>query len=380
MLSVLHPSILLGRSRDYEVKGETNLEPGQKGIYGKINFCMKTQRIILQGNPPRMVPIILAGFNTVASHVYLIILPVLVDLLLWFGPKLHMKSLLLPIFTDFSNNLLKISPAEMVDTVKSSQALWEQLLNQLNLGNAIRTFPVGVPSIIARISPVATPLNNGWVIEIPTFNLVFAALALLLLVGFLLGTVYFYLISRVTNKEVEPFSFKDLLNNYLQSILMFCMFLAIALVISIPGFIVLSIFSLISPSLAQFVLLFAAFIALWLVIPLVFSPHGVFVLKQKALASMLISVRLVRFFLPGTGLFFMTTVLISEGMNLLWTMPDTNSWMALIGVGGHAFIITGLLTASFIYYREGLRWMQENLKRIAEAAKTVESGGTPIEQ
>ena len=45
--------------------------------------------------------------------------------------------------------------------------------------------------------------------------------------------------------------------------------------------------------------------------------------------------------------------------------------MTLVGIGGHAFITTGLLAASFIYYQGGMRWMQENLKKmVASANKT----------
>jgi hypothetical protein len=32
--------------------------------------------------------------------------------------------------------------------------------------------------------------------------------------------------------------------------------------------------------------------------------------------------------------------------------------MTLIGIGGHAFITTGLLAASFIYYRDMSAWLQ----------------------
>ena len=45
-------------------------------------------KVTLVGTPPRIFKSILAGFNTVANHIYLIILPVLIDMVLWLGPKL----------------------------------------------------------------------------------------------------------------------------------------------------------------------------------------------------------------------------------------------------------------------------------------------------
>jgi hypothetical protein len=85
---------------------------------------------------------------------------------------------------------------------------------------------------------------------------------------------------------------------------------------------------------------------------------------------------MVRFFLPGTGSFVMVCVLINEGMNLLWTSTPSNSWLTLIGILAHAFVVTSLLTSTFIYYREGYAWMQENLQHMnAAVSKRSQNGG-----
>jgi len=123
-------------------------------------------------------------------------------------------------------------------------------------------------------------------------------------------------------------------------------------------------------------MLLAVFVLIWMLIPLVFSPHGVFVMQQKAMPSMMMSSRMVRFFLPGTGSFVMVCVLINEGMNLLWTSTPSNSWLTLIGILAHAFVVTSLLTSTFIYYREGYAWMQENLQHMnAAVGKRSQNGG-----
>jgi hypothetical protein len=46
------------------------------------------------------------------------------------------------------------------------------------------------------------------------------------------------------------------------------------------------------------------------------------------------------------------------GQSLLWRTPPDTSWMTLVGIFGNAFINTALLAASFIYYRNGLSYMQ----------------------
>jgi hypothetical protein len=49
-------------------------------------------------------------------------------------------------------------------------------------------------------------------------------------------------------------------------------------------------------------------------------------------------------------------------MDLLWTTPETDSWLFLLGLIGHAFVSSGILAASFIYYRDGIKWMDEIVK------------------
>jgi len=46
---------------------------------------------------------------------------------------------------------------------------------------------------------------------------------------------------------------------------------------------------------------------------------------------------------------------------MLWKAPPVTSWLTLVGVGGHAFISTALLAASFVYYRDADHWVQETL-------------------
>jgi hypothetical protein len=117
------------------------------------------------------------------------------------------------------------------------------------------------------------------------------------------------------------------------------------------------------------------FVLLWMFMPLIFSPHGVYVINQKAFPSMLLSMRMVRFFLPGTGMFVVTAAMVSEVLNMVWTIPDATTWLTLVGIFGHAFIVTALLAASFIYYREGLRWMQETIQHMSTPMNKPENGG-----
>lgn len=335
---------------------------------------MKTPPNLTDTQPPKLIPTILAGFNLVANNIVLILLPVLVDLLLWLGPKIKITKILGDYFQNMSQMLTQLGSTDLQTQSKAFLDSYNVLVNQFNLGVALRTFPVGVPSLLSREITVASPLRSIS-FEVPSEGTAVLILVLLTIAGFFLGSIYFNSLSRLSIKPAEKFSFPRLMSQFGQSLLMFLLLFLVLLIIFLPGVSLLSLFLMISPTLGQFLVIMALVVLLWLVVPLVFSPHGIFVLNQKSFPSILLSIRMVRFFLPGTGLFVMISLLIGEGMNLLWEMPDPSSWLTLVGIAGHAFIVTALLAATFIYYRGGLHWMQENIQRMSTPMGNQENGG-----
>src|SRR5574340_324814 len=85
-----------------------------RGGYGKITILMIDQNEQTTLKPPRMIPTIMAGFNTVANRIWLILIPVALDLLLWFAPKLSIKNLIMPQIVDATNTLAKLGSPELV--------------------------------------------------------------------------------------------------------------------------------------------------------------------------------------------------------------------------------------------------------------------------
>lgn len=309
---------------------------------------------------PRLIPTLTAGFNTVAGNIRLIFLPVLLDLLLWFGPHIRVKQMLEPSIQYSMKNLPASIPPDMAASV---QMVWNDLLERFNLITALSPFPIGLPSLMTAEGPMKTPLGSPVFLEMGD-PLAAAGIWLgLALLGLLIGSFYFNAISRATSEQKVDFSLRAYLMQVGQSLVLTVLLILLALVFSIPLLIMVSLLSALTGGLGQFAMLFFAFIIIWLLIPMVFAPHGIFVLGQKASSSLLFSIRLVRFFLPGTGLFVLTSVILNEGLKILWTSPAETSWMMLIGILGHAFIITSLLAASFIYYRNGIRLVQANIQR-----------------
>ena len=151
--------------------------------------------------------------------------------------------------------------------------------------------------------------------------------------------------------------------------------LIIFIVISIPSSCVISAIALIGIPLGQFAVFIYLGVLLWLAFPLLFSAHGIFMNHNNALVSVQRSMVLIRMTLPTTSLFFLSILAISGGLDVLWRVPPENSWLTLVGVGGHAFVTSALLAASFFYYRDADIWTQETLRSLkSRSDMTIKSG------
>ncbi len=317
-----------------------------------------------QTSPPRLIASIVAGFNTVANHVYLIFFPILLDLLFWFGPHFRIKNLYQP-SVDALYDL--VATSKTVDLQAFAQAFpdytKQTLLTWINLLTGLRSWPVGIPSLFSLNTKLQNPLGMPTLIELPTTLSALAFLAVTILVGIYLGSLYFNWISNASIGLRKPFSFSLSLWQFRQSLYLAILLFALLGLISMPVLFILTIFFFFQ--LLPFGAIAITFILVWILLPLVFAAHGIFMFKLNVIPSIATSVKLVRFFLPGTGIFLVVAVFINELMNALWLTTPHESWLSLIGVAGHAFIATALLAASFVYYGSGMRWMQENLQHMA---------------
>ncbi|MCJ7623302.1 MAG: hypothetical protein MUO76_07345 [Anaerolineaceae bacterium] len=326
---------------------------------------METKTEKIAGSPPRLIPSLVAGFNAVANNIQLIIPPILLDLLIWFGPHLSLRELLEPIVMNLGDSLLSVGAQDMDELLLAGKDVWLEIIKQINLSTALRTLPVGIPSLMTGQGTLETPLGSPLFFEMPSPLAIVVVWIAIYIIGLAGGSLFYSEIARRSCNLEQPFSFKLLVIHFSRTLLLTLVSIILLIAITIPITIVISITSMINPLLTQIAIIFISLLIIWARLPLIFSPHGIFAYQYNILTSMLSSIRLVRYFLPGTGIFILIAVLISQGLDILWKFPPETSWMTLIGIFGHAFVTTSLVASSFIYYRGGVSWMQENLKNIS---------------
>jgi hypothetical protein len=259
--------------------------------------------------------------------------------------------------------------------VSASREMWSAVAAKFNLMSVIRSYPIGVPSLMVSSAPTAVPGGSPAVWQIPSVGAALGIFILLTLSGLLVGTLYFQMIAQATLED--KIDLRTTLARWprsaLQVFLLALMWVALLIALSIPFSCLLSFSLVAGMGIGQFAILLFGGLVVWLLFPLVFSPHGIFAYKYPMWTSLREGIRLTRATLPSTGLFLLIILVISEGLDMLWRVPAETSWFTMIGVTGHAFITAALLSATFIYYRDATVWLQGLLERSKMALAEEES-------
>ncbi len=314
--------------------------------------------------PPGVVGSLRAGFDAVASNLTVALIPLALDLLLWLGPRLRVDRLFRPIFDEMSRyaSFSGISSSDLKTLQDNSFLLLDQL-KRYNLLGTLRTFPIGVFSLMSGTMPGKTPLGIPTSIQVNSVFTLLGWLILLTLIGWLFGGLFFRWVSLIVVSPSQPVNAR-FGRSILQTMLLSLLYFMLLIMLGTPVLIVLALLIAASPLLAQGMLLILGLLSMWLIVPLFFSPHGIFMRQQNAFSSIYTSLRMARFTLPTSSLFVLSVILIAYGLNFLWNIPSPDSWMALVGIAGHAFITTSLLAASFIYYRDMQVWLQTVFEKL----------------
>lgn len=316
-------------------------------------------------NQPKIFGVIGEGFKTLSSHLYLLLFPIGIDLYYLFGTRYTIKEFAAQII-DQLTSLSQLSQ-QSSETVTQAVDLLRTFFEHFSLTAALRTYPVGIPSLLASRPLAENPLGSLKTIEVTNIGQMFLLVLLFSLIGLILGTIYYLATSRTTHISSQKPTFKASLSVFLNLFLLSIIMLIGGFIISFPITLVFSLLSLLSPILGTIFYFVVAMIALTFIIPLYFSPHAIIVLGQNAIKAINTSFKTIRPFYSNASLFLTMELLIAYLTNLLWESPADNSAMLFVGIFGHALVTTALLIASFHYFLKVIQLYQESFVAVQTA-------------
>jgi hypothetical protein len=323
---------------------------------------MNTQNSQVLPAPPRLFRTLAAGFDTITNHISLILYPIGLDLLIWLAPSLRLKELIERMVGDLVTQTQNLSPdVQTTQMLTTAQELWTLAGEQFNALSILRSYPVGISSLMVSVPQSGTPFGVPDPIEIKTLIGVAGVFLLLTFIGLVLGTLYYQTVAQATilnevrwNRVLADWPWLSL-----QVVLLALTWFVLLLGVSIPAGCAISLAAMGSMAFGQCAILLYGGFLIWIIFPLLFSAHGIFIHRKKVWPSIKQGILITKMTFPTTSLFFVVVLLSSQGLDLLWRIPPVDSWLMLIGLAGHAFVTTGLLSASFLYYRDAEIWIRD---------------------
>jgi len=317
--------------------------------------------------PPGIIGSLRAGFDAIAAHITAITLPLALDLLLWLGPHVSINQLIQPALTEFQS--FASGTGISASDIKNAMDMYTQFFQQFNLLGVLRTFPIGVPSLMSGEMPIGSPLGAPMIWQVDSLGHLFGLLFLFTICGWIFGGLYFRWIASLIVSDSSATTIRAISQTILYSFLWFLL----AWMIGVPLGLLLYVLFAINSLIGEGALLLLGFLSMWLIVPIFFSSFGIYLRKQNVFMSFLSGLQLTRFALPTSSLFVLTMLLIGAGLNFLWAIPDNNSWLTLVGILGHAFIMTALLASSFVYYRDTTAWLQSVFEKLRATTPTTQA-------
>ncbi len=323
--------------------------------------------------PQGIIAALATGFEMVNARLELILLPLALDLFLWLGPHVSVQHLVPPIAQTLQ---AMVAPAGADPTTRANLDILLTALQgygaQFNLFSFLSTAPLGLPSLVAGRQPMAIPsgLPVIWYVDsLPQYLLL---VGVMVLAGLFLAALYFGGIAQqVRDRRVRWLTLlRQVWGDWARLTALGALALIVVVVIGLPILLVTGLISLFSPVIGAVIWVIGLSVLLWVLFYGGFALHGMLLHRRSLFSALWDSARLVQINLPPAAGLFMLIVLINIGLALVWNVPADDSWLLLLGVAGHALISTALVTATFVFYQDRLRWwveMRQALQARAEA-------------
>jgi hypothetical protein len=311
-----------------------------------------------------------AGFEIVGRHLWLIVLPVLLDLFLWLGPRLSVA----PLFQRFIA-FLTAQPAPdptMARQIEQVVPLLEQAGERSNLLSLLSALPLlDVPSLMAQHVPeVITPLGEGRVLLITSVLALIAWMAVLIPAGLTLGFLYLNSLARrvraasLSDKDKRKPGSDDMEGaervvrvssgvGKLINVLLFVTGFLLAGMLLIPLWsLAVGAIMMIAPPFGFLVWTISVGLGGYLILHLLFVIPGVLLGERGLFQATVESFMLIQMRFASVVALVLLTVVIYEGLGFVWSLPSGDSWTLMVGILGNGCVATGLTAAVFVFYQE----------------------------
>lgn len=306
---------------------------------------------IAKPQTPNLIETISAGYAVLNRRLWVLLIPVGLNLYLWLGARLSLKP--------FLQNLN--------ESVEASTALLApDTRQQEHIVHSIQNTDMRVPLAFLNFVPVLPPdvllpqnLSATTAITVSGLPGVIGSIVIINLLALLISSVFLTILaSSVLN---QPYTLADQVHWVRKVIRDICgcllLIFGVGLLLGLPFLVLSTILVGLLPGATIFVLIFWAVIGFWVYVYTGFAIEAVVLSEVGPLRAIYNSVNVVRRNLLSTlGLIFISLV-VALGLEVVWRALAINPWGLVAAMAGSAYIGSGLVAARLVFYHERvLRW------------------------
>lgn len=306
--------------------------------------------------PSGVIDTLSAGYGIVNQQIWIILIPILLDLFLWLGPQVSVSPLVGQALTQW--DVLPGLTSEQVGSLEQVRQSALDAADQWSILSLLSPPLVWVPSLAVLIGgrgPFQLVDNVG------------AGLALgltALVLGLILGCTYYALLAQqVRDGAISPLRVPGCIWRAWRRLIGLALALAVlGMLLGLPLLFMVAGAALVSPVLASFGIAFLAMALVWMQLYLFFATDAIFVSQVGPLLAIRRSVMLMRGHLWPALLLIMLTGVIVLGLSQIWVFLATSLPGAVVGILANAYVASGLVAASMVFYQERIGKREDQAK------------------
>jgi len=304
------------------------------------------------------------GLDAVLRHPWLLLIPVLLDVFLWLGPRMQAPALYRSVEPALRQMTTEMTSSEARYAAQELGKAVEQFFTQFNLFAWLSAGLIGVPVVNGSIDATLKLVTGSppilW--QVGSFNSYLLVLVLFTLIGLFFSALYWTMLGTYVRGEAVQAArwLRQSFEVWKKLILLMMIIVGLVLMSLFPLSMVMFTLSVFGAGLASLIPLLAVAVSAWIILVCIFTPHGLVLQHMSLGRAVNISILIVRAnFTPVAGL-AVIAIAISIGMGLIWEGLAADAWLRLIAIGGNAIIGTGLIVASLLFYQNRITILFES--------------------
>jgi len=322
---------------------------------------------------PGVIETISTGYEQVNHVLWIVLLPILMDVLLWLGPQVTSGGVIHDVVGRLSSLYSGVS-ADGLDPTTLQQT--QQVLGQVDrLAGGFNLLNLLVINLASLPSIMPTPLVAVPVTQVPTLGALLGIALALELVGTLIGVAYLSVIAQQIRDGGPTWGslVRGVWRYWLSVLGFFILAIGVLFGVSLVVGVAVGVVAVVLPPVGGFMWLVVTALAqiggVLFLIYLFFLTDAIIVSEVGPIRAAISSARVVaNNFWSSVG-FIALVYVISLGMQIIWSALARTPVGTIIAIAANAYIASGLAAASMLFYKNRavrLRALDGSLGRVSQ--------------